>query len=157
MNSIKPKLIIITFLVFIAYLFIFNNQNSNYVFEKNLHLENLSKSPFTKTKNLSKQERKKLELPPNAYNDELWELTMDPVLGRPRTENLFQIQEEQELLRSIRKEGVPGESPEMAWVQKGPNNFSFAMLNSAMLRKLILTDKIVDHPMCQMYTNCGMR
>ena len=53
-----------------------------------MHLENLSKSPFTKTKKLSKQERKKLELPPNSYNDELWELTMDPVLGSRGTRTL---------------------------------------------------------------------
>ena len=124
MNLRKSKLLIITSLLFVTCLFIFKSQNSKYDFEKKMHLENLSKSPFTKTKKLSKQERKKLELPPNAYNDELWELTMDPVLGRPRTENLFKVQEEQELLRSIRKEGVPGESPEMAWVQKGPNNIS---------------------------------
>ena len=124
MNQRKSKLLIITSLLFVTCLFIFKSQNSKYDFEKKMHLENLSKSPFAKTKKLSKQERKKLELPPNAYNDELWELTMDPVLGRPRTENLFKVQEEQELLRSIRKEGVPGESPEMAWVQKGPNNIS---------------------------------
>ena len=49
---------------------------------------------------------------------------MDPVLGRPRTENLYQIQEElyQKSLYPI--EGVPGENPDMAWVARGPSNIA---------------------------------
>ena len=103
MNLRKRKLLIITSLLFVTCLFIFKSQNSKYDFEKKMHLENLSKSPFTKTKKLSKQERKKLELPPNAYNDELWELTMDPVLGRPRTENLFNGDDYQILFTASQK------------------------------------------------------
>ena len=124
MKSIKSKYLIITLSALVTCLFIFLNQNGEYDFEKKMHIKNLEKSPYAKIKNLSKKERKELELPPNAYNDELWELTMDPILGRPLIENLFRVQEEQEVQRSIRKEGVPGESPEMAWVQKGPNNIS---------------------------------
>ena len=124
MKSIKSKHLIITLSIMIMCLFVFQNQNGEYDFKKKMHIKNLKKSPYTKIKNLSKKERKELELPPNAYNDELWELTMDPVLGRPLIENLFRVQEQQEVQRSIRKEGVPGESPEMAWIQKGPNNIS---------------------------------
>ena len=124
MKSIKSKHLIITLSIMIMCLFVFQNQNGEYDFKKKKHIENLKKSPYAKFKNLSKKERKELELPPNAYNDELWELTMDPVLGRPLIENLFRVQEQQEVQRSIRKEGVPGESPEMAWIQKGPNNIS---------------------------------
>ena len=45
----------------------------------------LTASPF------ETHERKDLQLPPNPYNERLWELTMDPVLGRPRSENIYQI------------------------------------------------------------------
>ena len=68
---------------------------------RDLHKENLDKSPFKKHKKLTKSERKELQLPPNAYNDRIWELTMDPVLGRPKTENLFQIQEDLKLMAEI--------------------------------------------------------
>ena len=124
MKSNKSKHLIITLSIMIMCLFVFQNQNGEYDFKKKMHIKNLKKSPYTKIKNLSKKERKELELPPNAYNDELWELTMDPVLGRPLIENLFRVQEQQEVQRSIRKEGVPGESPEMAWIQKSQNNIS---------------------------------
>ena len=91
---------------------------------RELHKENLEKSPFKKTKNLNKNERRKLQLPPNPYNEMIWELTMDPVLGRPKTENLFQIQEElyQKSMNEI--PGVPGENPDMAWIPRGPSNIA---------------------------------
>ena len=75
-----------------------NNEEINYQLIRELHKENLDKSPFKKYKKLTKSERKELQLPPNAYNDRIWELTMDPVLGRPKTENLFQIQEDLKLM-----------------------------------------------------------
>ena len=57
-----------------------------------------------------------MELPPNPYNDRIWELTMDPVVGRPKTENLFEIQEQLDNISKIREQGVPGENPDMAWI-----------------------------------------
>ena len=108
----------------IALLIDLNNNKVDYDSIRKLHKENLEKSPFKKTKKLSKSERKDLQLPPNPYNERLWELTMDPVLARPRTENLYQIQEElyQKSLYPI--EGVPGENPDMAWVARGPSNIA---------------------------------
>ena len=91
---------------------------------RELHQINLNNSPFKHTKKLSKSERKELKLPPNPYNDRIWELTMDPVLGRPKTENLFKIQEDLEGLEKIRVAGVPGENPDMAWVPRGPTNIA---------------------------------
>ena len=91
---------------------------------RELHQINLNNSPFKHTKKLTKSERKELKLPPNPYNDRIWELTMDPVLGRPRTENLFKIQEDLEGLEKIRVAGVPGENPDMAWVPRGPTNIA---------------------------------
>ena len=99
-----------------------NNEEINYQLIRDLHKENLDKSPFKKYKKLTKSERKELQLPPNAYNDRIWELTMDPVLGRPKTENLFQIQEDLKLMAENRIQGVPGENPDMAWVPRGPTN-----------------------------------
>ena len=89
-----------------------------------LHKKNLDKSPFKNTKKLSKSKRKDLQLPPNPYNERLWELTMDPVLGRPRSENIYKIQDElyQKSINEI--PGVPGENPDMAWVPRGPTNIA---------------------------------
>ena len=52
----------------------------------------LENSPFKKTQELSRGERKAQGLPPNSYNERLWELTLDPALGRPAPERLLTIQ-----------------------------------------------------------------
>ena len=99
-----------------------NTVETDYNSIRELHKKNLEKSPFKKNKKLTKSQRKELQLPPNAYNDRIWELTMDPVLGRPKTENLFQIQEDLRLMDENRIQGVPGENPDMAWIPRGPTN-----------------------------------
>ena len=53
----------------------------------------LENSPFKDTKELSKKERKKLALPPNAYNEQMWDLTLDPATGRPMPERVSKLQE----------------------------------------------------------------
>ncbi|MEZ7929880.1 MAG: hypothetical protein QMC12_05375, partial [Flavobacteriales bacterium] len=120
-NIIISIAIIFLFGVFLNYN---SEQNIDYNSVRELHKDNLEKSPFKSTKKLNKKERKKLQIPPNAYNDRLWELTMDPVLGRPSTENIFLIQEELEKVSKIKKPGVPGENPDMAWVPRGPTNIA---------------------------------
>ena len=110
----------ILILVVISLTLFYNLNNVNDV--RLIHENNLKNSPFINSKSLSKKERKENGLPPNPYNERLWELTMDPVLGRPRTENLFEIQNELNDLRGIKIDGVPGENDEMAWIQRGPNN-----------------------------------
>ncbi len=87
-----------------------------------LHEKNLQKSPFTETKKLSRDDRKAKGLPPDAYYERIWELTMDPVLGRPKTENIFKIHEDQEMSRKMKIDGVPGQSEEMKWIKRGPIN-----------------------------------
>ena len=49
---------------------------------------------------------------------------MDPVLGRPKTESLYQIQDElyQKSMNPV--EGVPGQNPDMAWIPRGPSNIA---------------------------------
>ena len=125
MKESRLKLLLV-FMVLITILINYNydSQEIDYDLVRKLHKENLDNSPFKKTKALSKSERKDLQLPPNPYNERLWELTMDPVLGRPRSENIYQIQDElhQKSLNEI--PGVPGENPDMAWVPRGPTNIA---------------------------------
>ncbi len=88
------------------------------------HAKNLANSPFKKTMLLSKKERKAIGIPPNKYYEMEWELTMDPVLGKPTPEKLTelrdQLQKEREL--AIVNGRVPGDASDNNWVERGPNN-----------------------------------
>lgn len=87
---------------------------------KEKHAYHLENSPFKYSKYLSKSDRKQLGLPPNAYNEQLWELTLNPNLGRPTPENIFRIQ--QELSLQTQQEQVPGDTSANNWTERGPNN-----------------------------------
>lgn len=83
----------------------------------------LDNSPYKQFKELSRKERKALGLPPNAYNEQMWELTLDPQVGRPMHENVFALQQE---LREERgsdnaMRGVGGDVSN-PWIDRGPNN-----------------------------------
>ena len=84
-----------------------------------LHKENLEKSPFKESLKLSKNQRKANGLPPNKYYEEEWELTMNPVTGRPTTENLKTIRE---MIQQSANNRVPGEDIANGWVSRGPDN-----------------------------------
>jgi photosystem II stability/assembly factor-like uncharacterized protein len=86
----------------------------------------LDHSPYKQFKELSRKERKALGLPPNAYNEQMWELTLDPQVGRPMYENTFALQ--QQLREESRFEneenqtrGVGGDISN-PWIDRGPNN-----------------------------------
>tara|TARA_B100000768_G_C11039928_1_gene273808 strand:- start:69 stop:350 length:282 start_codon:yes stop_codon:yes gene_type:complete len=51
----------------------------------------LDNSPFKESQKLSRDERKAqgLPLPPNSFNERMWDLTLDPSLGRPANERLM--------------------------------------------------------------------
>jgi hypothetical protein len=83
------------------------------------HQSFLENSPFKETKNLSKEERKALSLPPNAYYEQKWELSMDPSTGRPMPERVDKLQQELRQQRLNRGGGGDDFSP---WVERGPNN-----------------------------------
>ncbi|MBT8288710.1 MAG: T9SS type A sorting domain-containing protein [Bacteroidia bacterium] len=85
-----------------------------------VHQKALENSPYKDTKNLSKDERKKLGIPPNGYNERMWELTMDPRLGRPAPERLELIQKQLNEERANAR-GVGGDSNN-PWIDRGPNN-----------------------------------
>ncbi|WP_124979347.1 T9SS type A sorting domain-containing protein [Nonlabens xiamenensis] len=80
-----------------------------------LHREFVLNSAVHKSLSMSKEERKAHGLPPNAYNERMWELTMNPRLGYPTP---FKVQPVE--TNSIGK-SVPG-SGARAWEERGPNN-----------------------------------
>ncbi|QDO93012.1 T9SS type A sorting domain-containing protein [Formosa sediminum] len=91
---------------------------------KALHKKNLENSPFKNTASLSKKERAQKGLPPKRYMERLWELTMNPALGRPTPENLTVIQKELLEARSsaLAAGRVPGDDSNNNWIERGPND-----------------------------------
>ena len=124
MKNLKIKLLLLVALFSTIFFIKSDEDKIDYDLIRKLHKENLEKSPFKNTKKLSKNKRKELQLPPNPYKDRIWELTMDPVLGRPKTENLYRIQDELYQKSMYPIEGVPGQNPDMAWVPRGPSNIA---------------------------------
>ena len=83
------------FSILIFSVFVINHYNQvDYEQIRLKHAEFLKNSPFKETKNLPKNERKKMELPPNAYAERMWELSMNPYTGRTEPEKLFRLQKE---------------------------------------------------------------
>ncbi|MCH2195894.1 T9SS type A sorting domain-containing protein [Kordia sp.] len=84
------------------------------------HADFLANSPFKETQMLSRKERKAQGLPPNAFNEQRWELTMNPNLGRPTPENIMNI--ERDLKQSSIEKRTPGDAMDNTWQDRGPNN-----------------------------------
>lgn len=91
---------------------------------KTKHKEFLENSPFKNKENLTKKERFQNGLPPNKYYERLWELTMNPEIGRPTPENLDQIRNEiqEQWQLDIANGRVPGDATDNNWIERGPNN-----------------------------------
>ena len=88
------------------------------------HRTFMENSPFSEVSKLSKKERKAIGLPPNKYLEREWELTMNPELGRPTSENLKAIKESMNnaRLEAIASGRVSGDAIGNEWVERGPNN-----------------------------------
>ncbi len=72
MNRIKY---FFTFIIIVASLHTYNESNRvDYDQIRKKHSEFLENSPYKETKSLQRDERKKLQLPPNAYAERMWEL-----------------------------------------------------------------------------------
>ncbi len=105
-----------------------NHKSISVEITRMIHKENLENNPFKETYQLSKEERREIELPPNKYFEQLWRVSMDPIEGRPLFEELFELQEELNNSRrlddpsSFRESIVPGESATAKWNERGPNN-----------------------------------
>lgn len=91
---------------------------------KSLHKKNLENSPFKEQLNMSKKERLAHKLPPNKYNEEQWELTMNPELGRPTPIKVAELQKQLEEQRrfELAQGRVPGDAVDNGWIERGPNN-----------------------------------
>ena len=81
---------------------------------REMHQAFVENSPFKETKNLSRKERKELSLPPNSYNERMWELTMNPRLGFPTPYEVA-------LIDTNTLKSAPG-STTRPWEERGPSN-----------------------------------
>ena len=111
-------------LVFIFVVGLTNYDNILYSYKRSVHKNNLENSSIKSTYKLNKSERKKISLPPNQYQEKMWELSMNPMTGKTEISSLFETQyklnkSQESLVKSF---SVPGESEEMKWVSRGPNN-----------------------------------
>lgn len=88
------------------------------------HEEFLKNSPFKKSLQLTKQERKANGIPPKKYYEHEWELSLSPVDGKTHPENVFGTIENLKRQRALDfAEGrVPGDASNNNWVERGPDN-----------------------------------
>ena len=101
-------------LIFIFIVGLTNYDNILYSYKRSVHKENLENSSIKPTYKLNKSERKKISLPPNQYQEKMWELSMNPMTGKTEISSLFETQYKlNESQRSLVKNfSVPGESEE---------------------------------------------
>ncbi|WP_196895605.1 T9SS type A sorting domain-containing protein [Aureivirga marina] len=118
----KKKLLIVsaTSLALAVSMISFTNDSNDSPDLKDKHSAYLKNSPFKKSLQLSKKERKQNQLPPNKYYEREWELTFDPSTGRPTPENVIDTRN---LLREQVATGiVPGQSNTNSWLFIGPKD-----------------------------------
>ena len=123
----KKKLLygLITFFgLSLSLIFLLKNQNVKPDMFTNddivkIHKQNLDNSPFKETLKLTKKERKAAGIPPDRYYEDEFELTMNPILGRPTPENLKDVRESMERSLSAR---IPGDGVDNDWQSRGPDN-----------------------------------
>lgn len=117
----KKKLLLassIATLIILGLVFQTNSKSLNEIDTlREKHISFLDNSPFKETQKLTKSERKANGLPPNSYNEMMWDLTMDPATGKPEKERLFALQE----TLSEQFNRVPGENTN-SWEERGPDN-----------------------------------
>ena len=81
-------------LIFIFIVGLTNYDNLLYNYKKSIHQNNLENSSIKSTYKLTKSERKKINLPPNKYQEKMWQLSMNPMTGKTEIGNLFETQYE---------------------------------------------------------------
>ena len=107
------------FLVVFSILFFIKDDGMD---PKELHQYFLDNSPVKETKHLGKLERFKEGLPPDRFNEEIYDLTMNPTTGAPDYQSKLKVQQ-QIIERSRLKIGaVPGQDADSPWYTIGPNN-----------------------------------
>ncbi len=86
------------------------------------HKNYLNNSPFKKTLQLTKEERKAIGLPPNKYYERMWELTLNPATGKPEPFKVFDVQNKLIKNKKSVSAKAPGETVANSWTDRGPNN-----------------------------------
>ena len=89
---------------------------------EDLHRYHLENSPFKDIENLSKKERKAIGLPPNKFNEQIYNLTIDPATGKHNYESKLRAQEQLKINTSFDRYAVPGQSVANPWYEIGPKN-----------------------------------
>ena len=117
----KKKLVLVLVAIASFSVFYFSSQKTEAEKLREKHEAYLKQTPYTKTGKLSKDKRKSLGLPPNAYNEQMWHYTLDPNTGRPMPEKAFKIQQNLKAKRKGLRAKTPGDS-ENQWTDRGPNN-----------------------------------
>ncbi len=133
----NKKYIVLSLTLFIAVvaLVIQNDKSDEFSDVKALkekHEEALKNSPFKNNRNLSKTQRREMGLPPNAYFEQIWELSLDPSTGRPMPERLLDVQ------MKLRKDwasnkGVGGDASN-PWIERGPDLVSTSFTSDSQGR-----------------------
>ena len=124
-KSLKVSGLLLGLLLMISFVLFTKQDNSRATELSNdeivdIHKANLEKSPFKESLKLTKSERKAAGIPPNKYFEEEYELTMNPILGRPTFENLSEIREKIKIMAASK---APGDGIDGNWVSRGPDNF----------------------------------
>ena len=87
-----------------------------------LHLKHIKNSPFEDFKGLNKHQRFERGLPPNKFNEQIFELTINPRTGVPDYQSKIDLENELDLIRKGPKPlAVPGDA-EKPWYELGPND-----------------------------------
>ncbi|RXP64447.1 T9SS C-terminal target domain-containing protein [Lutibacter sp. HS1-25] len=125
MKNKFPQFLLVLFIAVLTTTFFYfqNEKNTNNLTEiiklRQQYQNYLDNSPFKKTLQLSKAERKALGIPPNKYYEREWELTMNPATGFPEPNKVLDIQNK----RNSIKNRAPGDGDVTNnWVDRGPNN-----------------------------------
>ncbi|WP_353777036.1 T9SS type A sorting domain-containing protein [Winogradskyella sp. 3972H.M.0a.05] len=120
-KKLAISILTLTFSIAITSFFFLNEEETNPIETlRAKHQKFLDNSPYKATQNLTRLERLERGLPPNAYYEQMWELSMDPNTGRPMPERLIQIQGELNEQRQLSR-GVGGDNAN-PWVDRGPND-----------------------------------
>ena len=105
-----------------------SNKSSEAISEIDLlrkkHENFLNNSPFKKSMELNKAERKAAGLPPNKYYEQEWELTIDPSTGKPNPTSIAFLRKRlaDERAADLAAGRTPGDASDNNWVERGPNN-----------------------------------
>ncbi len=88
------------------------------------HENFLANSPFKKSMQLSKSERKSHGLPPNKYYEQEWELSIDPSTGKTNPINIAILRKRlaDERAADLASGRTPGDASDNSWIERGPTN-----------------------------------